>query len=137
MNPFVILLGGQRCAVGSRDLLNLYINYIYIPSSSFFIKFISFQDAFDDGQNLDACSDSEINNEVISDNGNYEHGLQTLKGMFPTLTEVTLRAALSSARNDINMAVDFIILLDDTANPDSAIAVNFGQSKCFLVFENF
>ena len=26
MNPFVILLGGQRCAVGSRDLLNLYTN---------------------------------------------------------------------------------------------------------------
>ena len=29
MNPFVILPGGKRCAVGSRDPCNLYI-YIYI-----------------------------------------------------------------------------------------------------------
>lgn len=77
---------------------------------------------------MDACNDSGITEEVHSDNGHCDDELQTLKGMFPAVTESTLRAALTSAGNDINMAVDLIVC-DDPVNPDSAVDETCSRSK--------
>lgn len=57
----------------------------------------------------DGCNDSGINDELHSNDEHSDDGMQILKGMFPTVQETTLRAALTSAGNDINMAVDLIV----------------------------
>ena len=51
--------------------------------------------------------------------------------MFPAATESTLRAALTSAGNDISMAVDLIVC-DDPENPDSTVDEISSPSKCLI-----
>ena len=40
----------------------------------------------------DGCNDSGINDELQSNDGHSDDGIQILKGMFPTVQETTLRA---------------------------------------------
>lgn len=51
--------------------------------------------------------------------------------MFPAVTETTLSVALTSAGNDINMAVDLIVS-DDPVNPDSAVDETSSSIKYFI-----
>ena len=80
----------------------------------------------------DGCSDSGINDELHSNDGHSDDGMQILKGMFPTVQETTLRAALTSAGNDINMAVDLIVCDDSVNDLDSAVDKTSFPGKCFL-----
>lgn len=65
-----------------------------------------------------------MNDEQDSNAGNSDDGIQILKGMFPTVQVTTLRTALTSARSDINMAVDLIVCDNSVNNLDSAVDNN-------------